>query len=345
MIQDIIKNAHETFEMYLSFNNTSDKRLVGMFEKKDNGQYQVKDLRMSDFSRIEQYKVMDSNGNESEPKGAIDITFVPDSSFNPKANSYYYFHWKYTDSNPSNLCEITIDLSKQINILTPFDIVNLLYKTQMELAHGNAKTNNQTLDTLTKQLTASDEEVFIYELLQNANDYPHTKGEEVNVEIRLTENYLLFRHTGAEFSPKNVAALCNANDKDKTDNPDAIGYKGIGFKTVFNHNNYIYLLTGGFSFCYDSEIKRKKANIPWKVTPIWKEKNQIDEEFGKLFWESKDNYRVQFAMRPIKHDKLRTGTKSYNEILKNIFKDETKIIFIPNIGRVKVYLDNNENAT
>lgn len=49
MIQDIIKNAHETFEMYLSFNNTSDKRLVGMFEKKDNGQYQVKDLRMSDF--------------------------------------------------------------------------------------------------------------------------------------------------------------------------------------------------------------------------------------------------------------------------------------------------------
>lgn len=345
MIQDIIKNAHETFEMYLSFNNTSDKRLVGMFEKKDNGQYQVKDLRMSDFSRIEQYKVMDSNGNESEPKGAIDITFVPDSSFNPKANSYYYFHWKYTDSNPSNLCEITIDLSKQIDILTPFDIVNLLYKTQMELAHGNAKTNNQTLDTLTKQLTASDEEVFIYELLQNANDYPHTKGEEVNVEIRLTENYLLFRHTGAEFSPKNVAALCNANDKDKTDNPDAIGYKGIGFKTVFNHNNYIYLLTGGFSFCYDSEIKRKKANIPWKVTPIWKEKNQIDEEFGKLFWESKDNYRVQFAMRPIKHDKLRTGTKSYNEILKNIFKDETKIIFIPNIGRVKVYLDNNENAT
>ena len=345
MEQYKIKTAHEAFELYLSFNNTSDKRLVGMFEKKDNGQYQVKDLRMSDFSRIEQYKVMDSEGNESEPKGVLDITFTPNQSFDAKANSYYYFHWKYTDSNPSNLCEITIDLSQPIIMLTPFDIVDLLYKAQMALAHGNAKTNNQTLDTLTKQLTASGEEVFIYELLQNANDYPHVKGEEVNVEIRLTDNYLLFRHTGSEFSPKNVAALCNANDKDKTDNPDAIGYKGIGFKTVFNHNNYIYLLTGGFSFSYDSEIKRKKANIPWKVTPIWKERTQIDDEYGKLFWESHDNYRVQFAMRPIKHDKLRTGDNSYLAILKRLFKDEKKILFIPNLGRVKVYLDDTEKAT
>ena len=31
----MIKTAHEAFELYLSFNNTSDKRLVGMFEKKD----------------------------------------------------------------------------------------------------------------------------------------------------------------------------------------------------------------------------------------------------------------------------------------------------------------------
>ena len=344
MEQNKIKSAHEAFEMYLSFNNTSDKRLVGMFEKKDNCQFHVKDLRMSDFSRIEQYKVMDSNGNESEPKGVLDITFTPSPSFNPQANSYYYFHWKFTDSNSSNLCEITIDLSQPIEILTPFDIVDLLYKAQMALAHGNAKTNNQTLDTLTKQLTASGEEVFIYELLQNANDYPHVKGEDVDVEIRLTENYLLFRHTGAEFSPKNVAALCNANDKDKTDNPDAIGYKGIGFKTVFNHNNYIYLLTGGFSFCYDSEIKRKKANIPWKVTPIWKERTHIDDEYGKVFWETHENYRVQFAMRPIKHNKLRTGDNSYLAILKRLFKDEKKILFIPNIGRVKVYLDDTDKV-
>lgn len=67
MDQNIIKSAHEAFEMYLSFNNSSDKRLLGMFEKKDNGQYQIKDIRMSDFSRIEQYKVMDCEGIESEP--------------------------------------------------------------------------------------------------------------------------------------------------------------------------------------------------------------------------------------------------------------------------------------
>ena len=41
MEQNMIKTAHEAFELYLSFNNTSDKRLVVMFEKKDNGPYQV----------------------------------------------------------------------------------------------------------------------------------------------------------------------------------------------------------------------------------------------------------------------------------------------------------------
>ena len=338
-----LKNAHEAFEMYLSFNNTTDRRLIGVFEKIGNGQYKVKDLRMSDFSRIDQYKVIDSNGFETEPKGAMDITFSSTPINSIKSNSYYYFHWKYTNNNPDNLCEITIDLEKGIELLTPYDIVTLLYNAQMALAHGNAKTNNQTLDTLTKQLTASAEEVFIYELLQNANDYPYEKGKEVDVEIRLTENYLIFRHTGAEFSPKNVAALCNANDKDKTDNPDAIGYKGIGFKTVFNHNNYIYLLTGGFSFSYDSEIKKKKANIPWKVTPIWKEKDELDTEISSIFWESRDNYHVQFAMRPIKHDKLRIGNDSYLSILKTLFKDETKILFIPHLGTVRVFLNNNDS--
>ena len=345
MDQIMISKAHESFEQYLSFNNTKDRRLVGMFERQEDGSFVVRDLRMSDFSRIEQYKVVDQEGNESEPKGEICIVFIADKTFSPKANCYYLFDWKYTDSNPRNLCEITIDLSKEVVILTPHDIITLLYNSQMNLAPGSAKTNHQLLDTLTKQLTANGEEIFIYELLQNANDYPYQKGLEVDVEIKLTENYLLFRHTGAEFSPKNVAALCNANDKDKTANPDAIGYKGIGFKTVFNHNNYIYLLTGGFSFSYDSELKKKKAGIPWKVTPIWKEREDIDPEFGNIFWDQSDNYRVQFAMRPIKHDTLRKGENSFHSILSKLFADETKILFIPNLGKVNVYLGNSTSPS
>ncbi len=52
-----IKNeAHESFETYLSLNTTQDKRFIGVFEKLDSGFYTVKDLRMSDFPRIEQYQ-------------------------------------------------------------------------------------------------------------------------------------------------------------------------------------------------------------------------------------------------------------------------------------------------
>jgi hypothetical protein len=337
--------AHKAFELYLSFNNATDKRLVGMFDRQADGSFAVKDIRMSDFSRIEQYKVIDSLGNESEPKRELEICFTPDESFHPQKNCYYYFAWKYTDSNPDNLCEITIDLSKDLEMLTPYDIITLLYNAQMNLAHGSAKTNNQMLDTLTKQLTANDDEVFIYELLQNANDYPYRKGEDVDVEIKLTKNYLLFRHTGAEFSPKNVAALCNANDKDKVANPDTIGYKGIGFKTVFNHNNYVYLTTGGFSFRYDSEIRKKKAGIPWKVTPIWMEKSELDPEYGDIFDKARNRFRVQFAMRPIKHETLWQGDKCFSKILQRLFVDETKILFIPNIGKVDVYLDDESKPT
>ena len=62
---------------------------------------------------------------------------------------------------------------------------------------GAAKKIARSLDTLKKQLTQSGKEVFIYELLQNANDYPRrTKIDgkiqplPVDVEFHITENYL-----------------------------------------------------------------------------------------------------------------------------------------------------------
>ena len=342
---ETLNEAHQLFETYLSLNITDDKRFIAVFELDKDGLYHVQDLRMSDFSRIEQHKVIDSAGNESEPKQAINLTVKAHTGFNPVSNTYYYFYWKYTDSNPNNLCEIAFDDTKPIKILTPKDIVTLLYNVQMHLGHGDAQMKDQTLDTLTKQLTASDDEIFIYELLQNANDYPHTKGKPVDVEIKLFDNYLVFKHTGAEFTPKNVAALCNANDKDKTDNPDAIGYKGIGFKTVFNFNDYVYLLTDGFSFRYDADLKRKKNRIPWKITPIWMEEDELSSEYAKDFLKSKNEYRVQFALRPINHSKLREDEKSFHNILQELFVDESKILFIPNLGHVRVYLDNNSTPT
>ena len=99
---------------------------------------------------------------------------------------------------------------------------------------GAAKKIASSLDTLKKQLTQSGKEVFIYELLQNANDYPRrsrNSGETtimpVNVEFHITDNYLFFQHTGEYFNPKNIAAICDINAGEKSDNTEAIDYKGI----------------------------------------------------------------------------------------------------------------------
>ena len=106
----------------------------------------------------------------------------------------------------------------------------------MRYPAGAAKKIARSLDTLKKQLTQSGKEVFIYELLQNANDYPrHAKiaGEDkvlpVEVEFHIAKNYLTFEHTGEYFNPKNIAAICDINDGEKADNTEAIGYKGYWF--------------------------------------------------------------------------------------------------------------------
>jgi len=102
----------------------------------------------------------------------------------------------------------------------------------MRYPAGAAKKIARSLDTLKKQLTQSGKEVFIYELLQNANDYPRrTKIDgkiqplPVDVEFHITENYLTFEHTGEYFNPKNIAAICDINDGEKSDNTEAIGSK------------------------------------------------------------------------------------------------------------------------
>lgn len=69
-----------------------------------------------------------------------------------------------------------------------------------------------TLDTIKNQLTASGKEVFIYELLQNANDYPQKVNEQkipVEVEFHITDNYLIFQHSGDYFNAKNIEAICS----------------------------------------------------------------------------------------------------------------------------------------
>ena len=185
---------------------------------------------------------------------------------------YYKFSWKLLGIDPYPA--FCIDTWRPVEIFEPKDIVDCIHNDIIGYSGGASQIIVKTLDTLKNQLTASGREIFIYELLQNANDYPcvDENGNKipVDVEFRLTDSYLLFQHSGEYFSPRNIAAICSINDKEKTDNTEAIGYKGIGFKTVFLDNNYVFLRTGDFTFRFDWEDSKDILDIPWQILPIWR---------------------------------------------------------------------------
>ncbi len=233
-------------------------QFIGQFiPQKDEGWYKIIDIRNTDFTKIEDKERGVKN---------LSILFKSNNPFNRFA--YYKFTWVLLETNP---LKFGIDLQKEITLLYPKDIVGSLYEGIMRYPAGAAKKIARSLDTLKKQLTQSGKEVFIYELLQNANDYPrHVKiaGEDkvlsVEVEFHIAKNYLTFEHTGEYFNPKNIAAICDINDGEKADNTEAIGYKGIGFKTVFLDNDYILLNTGNYTFRFDKSAT-DVINTPWHI--------------------------------------------------------------------------------
>lgn len=310
-------------------------QFIGQFiPQKDEGWYKIIDIRNTDFTKIEDKERGVKN---------LSISFKSNKPLNRFA--YYKFTWVLLETNP---LKFGIDLQEEITLLYPKDIVGSLYKGIMRYPAGAAKKIARSLDTLKKQLTQSGKEVFIYELLQNANDYPrHAKiaGEDkvlpVEVEFHIAKNYLTFEHTGEYFNPKNIAAICDINDGEKADNTEAIGYKGIGFKTVFLDNDYILLNTGNYTFRFDKSAT-DVINTPWQILPIWTENNEIDNDIKSVFRQHpNDEFRVKFALQPRDKEILTDEDRddNYIDLFTDVFESERVILFIPNIKKVSIFID------
>ena len=310
-----------------------DKFFIGCFNKTESG-YLISDIRRSDFSKIK-YK----------PKNSKSFTINIDGvkKHNLKEDSYYKFTWVMLQSKPNYV--FGVDEDDDIELIKPHDIINLLYNDIYNYPASASEKIVNTLDTLKNQLTASGKEVFIYELLQNANDYPQKiagKKKPVDVEFHITDNYLVFQHSGDYFDAKNIAAICSINDKEKTDNSEAIGYKGIGFKTVFLDNNYVLLKTGSYCFRFDYEQTKNIDDTPWQILPIWTDKEEVDEEVLDVMDNADKKFRVQIALRPTDADILHEREQNYEELFADVFETERVILFIPFINSVSVYINDEE---
>lgn len=275
------KTRHSIQEKELfEFWGVTDCTFIGFYHyDKVHGISTVSDLRKPNFAKIPYYP--------NDPlKRPIEL-----HNYNEKTNNailgiepeqYYLFNWKLTNRNSLNPYEIYFDFEYQPQPIRPQWFIDQLFNDRYNDKSKNFESSANFLDTLSKQLSAK-ESTFIYELLQNANDYP-VEGVPVDVEFHITDNYLVFMHSGDFFNVRNISGICGINEKEKTANIKTIGYKGIGFKTVFLNNHYVYINTGDYSFRFDknaSKIKRLEA--PWPILPIWTEATDVPSEVSNIF--------------------------------------------------------------
>ena len=341
VITKSIKSSHNVFatqekiaQIYRSIREdwkTDEQIAVGVYtyDKKDKCYY-LEDIRSKSFTSLSYLDNGEIRIRLEEPISGIEI------------DQFYEFGWKISLDNSERGYHFVVDSRQQFKSINPFGLIKKLYDSWDKSDESIADQMKSTMRMISTQLTSSSDGTFLYELLQNANDYPQQKdGKDlpVEVEFHLTNNYLIYRHSGEYFSPRNVAAICKVAAGEKTKKKNAIGYKGIGFKTVFNDHDYVYIKTGPYSFRYDLNQRKSRFN-PWQIMPIWTKENYVSPEISQIFHRDSDIYRVQMAMRPIDPSLLRLSPeKNYEFLLKDIFKDVRDIIFIPNVEAVRVYID------
>ena len=310
-----------------------DTKFIGFYQyDEESGLSTVTDLRKPNFAKIPYYP----NDIDKTP-----ITlYFPFKIKDITPGDYYLFNWKFSNDDIRNPFKIHIDFEIPPQPIRPKWFINQLFDDRHNDLSKNFESSTSFLDTLSKQLSAK-ESTFIYELLQNANDYP--KGNEpVDVEFHITDKYLLFLHSGDYFNVRNISGICGINEKEKSANISTIGYKGIGFKTVFLNNRYVYISTGDYSFRFDEKSdKIERLEAPWPILPIWTETTEIPSEVSSIFNKADSKYRVKIALRPDNPSILHTGRKNYEALFKDVFEDSNMILFIPNIRSVKVYINNN----
>lgn len=145
---------------------------------------------------------------------------------------------------------------------------------------SQARTQAQSLSLLSSGIY-TEEERFVYELLQNAIDaFVDVKEESLKIRIELRDNYLLFMHNGAAFTETDIEGLSDVGSGSKTTNAKKVGYKGIGFKSVFMKSTQVFVKSGVYCFKFDKEDcinympsemsdgKLSPEDIPWQIIPI-----------------------------------------------------------------------------
>ena len=109
--------------------------------------------------------------------------------------------------------------------------------------HNERQLGQDTASRKTQISMYSDSTHFIFELLQNADDYGATE-----VFFKLSEDKLVIEHNGEPFTEENVRAITYFGQSTSRDDLIKTGRFGIGFKSVFAFTATPIIISGDEHF-------------------------------------------------------------------------------------------------
>lgn len=167
------------------------------------------------------------------------------------------------------------------------------------------------------------------ELIQNADDANSKK-----FGIHIYDNFVIVGNDGRDFNYDDVKAICRSGSSNKIRGGSTIGYRGIGFKSVVNLAERVYILSGNINFMYDKQLTKSLLNINDDV-PLIRIPHIVNnipyiDEINKL--KTQYNYSTIFLFENIKENTVEDELLSF---------DKSSVLFLNSVEEINLINKNN----
>ena len=305
--------------------------------------------------------VKTTNGERVKYPNNEDVVLEVPKNLEVKPNRKYKFSFKISQLKQRAQIKqphlIIVDHSQNLELLEDefYSITgkrfikNLIKKNEADYLRNSDISGNQvrSLDLLLNEINKKPD-TFVFELIQNADDYPNPNQANTDVKFTITRDHLALSHNGLEFSERNVKAISSIGSNDKKDQEDKIGFKGMGFKSIFKFSNHVWIKSGIYSFKFDENYYKRenllngnknpkycKHSMPWQILPIWTAPrlSNLEEKEQNLLKNS-----VCVFIRPNgkgildRRTKLLDIEKMFLETFKN---DDRILLFLRNVNKLE----------
>lgn len=216
------------------------------------------------------------------------------------------------------------------------DDIKKEYLTEKEKKNTTIKTMWSQYQKMAKELSEgiySEDNHFIYELIQNAEDTKCTEDKHI-LEFFLEKDGLVVFNNEEGFQEDEIKAICafGESTKAKDKNKGYIGEKGIGFKSVFKITDRPAINSNGYRFYF--KRKDEKGNTEY-IIPYWIDDSEIK------------NYPIRFQHNthttlnlPFRKDKKEESIKKLKKNIKDI--EPIILLFLKELSNIKIFENDKE---